>query len=160
MQANGFMEISSIYNYHQWRSDLASAGQPEIEELEILAGKGFDWIINIGLLNTDYALDDEAGLVMAMGLRYSHIPVLFEAPSLSDFENFTAVMNASEGHKRFVHCAANYRASVFVALYLHFFKNYNYESVMGQVYDIWQPDSVWQKFICNLLDQYALQESS
>ena len=160
MPLNSNRDINSIYNYHRWHPDLASAGQPEAEELEGLAAKGFDWIINIGLLDTDYALEDEAGLVKAMGLRYSHIPVVFEAPTCEDFERFCAIMEASEGHRRLVHCAANYRASVFIALYLHFYKNENYESVMNQVYEVWQPNSVWQRFIMQMLEQYALQEAT
>jgi len=158
MRSSKQLEINSIYNYHRWRPDLASAGQPDAEELEGLAGVGFEWIINISAPKSDGALDDEAKLVTAMGLRYSHIPVLFEAPSDADFERFCDIMDASKNHKRFVHCDSNYGASVLLALYLHFFENLDYENVMNQVYDIWQPNSVWQKFICRMLEQYALAE--
>lgn len=155
MRASSNYEISSIYNYLYWQHDLSSAGQPEQEELESLAGKGFNWIINIGLLHTDYALEDEAGLLQAMGLRYTHIPVSFERPSMESFTRFVEVMQQSEGYKRFVHCAANYRATVFIAMYLHLYQQHDYEAVMSKVYDIWQPDPVWRAFICRLLDQYT-----
>jgi len=155
MSTRSFGDFSSIYNYHQWRPDLASAGQPEVEELEALVAKGFNWGINLGLLGTYYALDDEAGLVHALGLHYRHIAVQFEAPTLDDFQRFCDIMNASEGGKRFVHCAANYRASVFIALYLHLYQNADYESVMNQVYQIWQPDKVWRPFISSVLEQHA-----
>jgi len=150
-------EINSLYNFHFWHTGLLSAGQPDEEELEGLAAKGVRRIINLDRVNSETALRDEAGLVTAMGLTYCHIPVRFEAPAAPEFHRFCAQMTDGEGQSCFVHCQANYISSVFVALYLHFYKSYSYENVMNQVYDIWQPNRVWQIFVSDLLQRHATQ---
>ena len=74
-------------------------------------------MVNLGLLDPRYCLTDEAGSVAALGLAYHHIPVDFNAPQAEDLLRFFAVMDGAQDQKVFVHCAANYRVSSFVALY-------------------------------------------
>ncbi len=44
-------------------------------------------------------------------MTYVNIPVNFEVPQSTDFEQFTKMMDVCAGQKVFVHCAANMRVS-------------------------------------------------
>ena len=94
---------------------IGTAGQPTEDELREVAVDGYRAIINLGLLNPEYCLPDEAGLAAALGLAYRHLPVSFDAPALADFEAFVAQMDAWSDERVFVHCAANLRVSSFMA---------------------------------------------
>src|SRR6516165_3362333 len=111
------MPIEDIRNFVSVSGDLATGGQPSEEQIRELSGAGFEVIVNLGLLDPRYGLADEAGLVQSLGREYHHVPVDFSAPQSNDLHRFFDVMDASRDKKVFVHCAANYRVSSFVALY-------------------------------------------
>ena len=96
---------------------LATAGQPSLEQLEAVADQGYRVVINLGLHDSYYALQDEAAWVEQLGMTYVHIPVDFTAPTLQDFTRFLNAMNLHQDKRCFVHCAENKRVSVFVTLY-------------------------------------------
>ena len=111
------MAIEEIRNYVALSGGLATGGQPSEEQIQELAQAGFELIINLGLLDPRYCLEDEVGLVRSLGMEYHHIPVNFQAPTIEDLTQFFTVMQAAAGKRIFVHCAANYRVSSFVSLY-------------------------------------------
>ena len=96
---------------------IGTAGQPTEDELREVAADGYRAMVNLGLLNPEYCLPDEAGLAASLGLAYRHLPVDFDAPALADFEAFVAQMDAWSNERVFVHCAANFRVSSFMAVY-------------------------------------------
>jgi protein tyrosine phosphatase (PTP) superfamily phosphohydrolase (DUF442 family) len=95
---------------------IATGGQPTEEQIAAIASAGCTTVINLGLHDADYALPDERGLVESLGMEYIHIPVLWEQPTEADLAQFGEVMQAHEDRDIFVHCAANKRVSVFIAL--------------------------------------------
>src|SRR5215468_6736069 len=111
------MAIDDIRNFVELSDHLATAGQPSEQHVRELASAGFEVIVNLGLLDPRYCLADEAGLTRSLGMAYHHIPVDFHAPQHQALGEFFRVMDASRGRSVFVHCAANYRVSSFVALY-------------------------------------------
>ena len=139
--------LEEIYNYRRLSDTLATSGQPNEEQLAEVAAAGFELVINLALTHTDYALEDEAGLVKSLGLSYVHIPVLWEEPAPIDLENFFAVMDANRDKRLYVHCAANMRVSAFVALYRIQRLGWPVEKAFADVYAIWQPNPTWQAFI-------------
>jgi len=62
-------------------------------------------------------LPDERGLVERLGLKYVHIPVEWQAPTAADLSKFISAIDAHADKKLFIHCAANKRVSVFMALH-------------------------------------------
>jgi len=46
-----------------------------------------------------------------------------------------------------IHCAANYRASVFTGLYLFAAAKLPEDELQDFVEDVWQPNTVWQQFL-------------
>jgi protein tyrosine phosphatase (PTP) superfamily phosphohydrolase (DUF442 family) len=126
---------------------LATGGQPSEEQIRALSAAGFEVIVNLGLLDPRYCLADEAGLVGSLGVEYHHIPVDFKAPQPNDLEQFVDVMDASRDKKVFVHCAANYRVSSFVALYGQAKLGWSAETADAHIQRVWEPNDTWKAFI-------------
>lgn len=139
--------LEAIYNF-RWRGpDLATAGQPLEEEFPAIAQAGFQLVINLALLDADYSLPDEPGLVRRLGMDFVHIPVVWEMPTQEKLLSFFETMERRSGQRIFLHCAANMRASVFLALRRILRQGWAREAALAEVHDIWQPDFVWQSFI-------------
>ena len=144
--------LASIYNYRQLGPRLAASGQPDEEELAAIAAAGYDLVLNIALHDDPaYSLPDEAGTVRGLGMRYLHIPVRFDAPTLGDLRRFFDAMDANRDSRIWVHCAANMRVSVFLGLYWHLREGRPLEQAFALQREIWEPDPVWQTFIARAL---------
>ncbi|HJP62806.1 MAG TPA: protein tyrosine phosphatase family protein [Mucilaginibacter sp.] len=139
--------MRGIYHFEKVSGKLACAGQPTEEQFRQMVAGQYDVVINLGLLNTQYSLPDEAGLMTELDLDYRHIPVVFEKPQLSELDNFIALMDKNTDKRILVHCAANYRASVFTGLYLFAVAKLQEEELQDFVEDVWQPNTVWQQFL-------------
>src|SRR5687768_7005582 len=98
--------LSKIYNFRAISERLATAGQPTEEQLRSVAEAGYAAVINLALATSDNALPTEGSIVSGLGMSYIHIPVDFKAPTTRDFQTFCGVMQAFEGQRVFVHCAA------------------------------------------------------
>ena len=127
------------------------------EELQAVAKAGYAVVINLALHDADYSLVDEAGWVHQLGMQYIHIPVIWDAPQLSDLEQFFAAMEQCQNKKVFVHCAANMRVSAFMALYRIIEQGWSQDEAFRKVYEIWDPESepVWYRFIQDALPGLA-----
>jgi protein tyrosine phosphatase (PTP) superfamily phosphohydrolase (DUF442 family) len=84
-------------------------------------------------------------------MDYVHIPVQFKAPTLDDLNRFFDVMDAAQGRKVFVHCAANIRVTTFLGLYRVLRLGWDEEAAFEPMRTIWQPDEVWSAFISRAL---------
>lgn len=154
---SGAGALEQIYNF-RWRApNLATAGQPLEDELHAVADAGFEVVIDLALLDAEYALPDEPGLVHSLGMRFFHIPVIWENPTLENFQQFCAVMDQVQGRKVFLHCAANMRVSVFLALYRMLHLGWSQAEAMAQVNDIWEPDAIWQCFMQTALNRDGIR---
>ena len=112
-----------------------------------IAAAGYEVVVNLATPTSDNALKDEAATVRALGMDYHNIPVVWEAPKLSDFEQFVPLMDSLAGQKVFVHCAANYRVSMFMALYAEKRWGWTRAQADAHIRRIWEPDEVWTRFI-------------
>jgi protein tyrosine phosphatase (PTP) superfamily phosphohydrolase (DUF442 family) len=142
----GENEISSISNYRQLSERIATSGQPSERELAAVARAGYQVVINLGLHDAPYALQDEGGLVRSLGLEYVHIPVVWERPAEADLERFFEAMDARQDRRLFVHCAANKRVAVFMALYRVLRLGWPAEEALQHVPVVSLPET-WQAFI-------------
>jgi len=141
------MAIDDIRNFVALSEHLATAGQPSEQHVRELAAAGFGVIVNLGLLDPRYCLADEAGLTRSLGMEYHHIPVNFNAPQSDDLQKFFEVMYTSREKKVFVHCAANYRVSGFIALYAQSRLGWSAEQADAHVSRVWNPNDTWRAFI-------------
>lgn len=139
--------LDDIYNYLEIDSRISTSGQPTGRQFELVRAAGFGDVINLAPHNAENALADEPGALAALGLDYTHIPVDFTRPTEADFEAFCMQMEARQGRKVWVHCAANMRVSAFI---------YRYRcEVLGEdplvarrdLSRIWEPYGVWKTFV-------------
>jgi protein tyrosine phosphatase (PTP) superfamily phosphohydrolase (DUF442 family) len=144
--------IESIYNFLQLSENIVTSGQPTEDQIVEIHQAGFEVVINLGLTGTDYALEDEAGLIANLGMKYIHIPVIWENPPLEDLDEFLSTMDLLQGKKIFVHCAANMRVSAFMALYRVLRLGWEPDRAMEDVHRIWEPNAVWDAFIKQALN--------
>ena len=143
------MSLDEINNFFAVDGRIGTAGQPSEDELREVADDGYVAVINLGLLNPEYCLPDEAGLVASLGLQYRHLPVSFDAPAPADFEAFVAQMDAWAGERVFVHCAANLRVSSFMAVYGEMRLGWSRDQADSHARTFWEPNRIWQRFVAD-----------
>ena len=141
------MAIQDIRNFVPVSDHLATGGQPSEPQVHDVAKAGFQVVVNLGLLDPRYCLADEASLARSLGLEYHHIPVDFKAPKADDLRRFFDVMDASRDRKVFVHCAANYRVSSFVALYGQARLGWSADQADAHIKRVWHLDDTWAEFV-------------
>jgi protein tyrosine phosphatase (PTP) superfamily phosphohydrolase (DUF442 family) len=147
------MALAEIRNFEDVDERLGTAGQPTEAQLGDVAGAGYQAVVNLGLLDPKYCLANEAASVGALGLGYRHIPVQFDAPAVEDFQAFAATMDEWKGKKVFVHCAANYRASAFLALYGELRLGWTRERADALAGKLWKPNDTWRAFIARCREE-------
>lgn len=141
------MSLHEIINVRQPSPALLLGGQPTEDELRAVADAGYTHAINLGLLDPAYCLADETGLARQLGMSYRHIPVDFEHPRLNELEAFASDISTHAHERLFVHCAMNYRASVFTALYLERHCDWTRTAADTLIRDVWEPYGAWPAFI-------------
>ncbi len=147
--------IQEIYNFNEISPQLSTAGMPTREQFQEIAQAGFEEVIDLSLKESVNHLPDEAELVQSLGMGYHHIPVIWEAPKLEDLEKFFQTMMNHPGRKVFVHCVANYRASVFTYLYRVLLQNEEQMKAQKDLLRIWKPNGTWLSFIQQALEAYT-----
>jgi protein tyrosine phosphatase (PTP) superfamily phosphohydrolase (DUF442 family) len=139
--------IEEIKNFARVSQSLATAGQPTDEQIEELKESGFQAVINLGLLNQPYSLNNEKEKVEAMGMQYVHIPIAFESPNEDQFSQFLKAMDYFQGKQVFLHCAANYRASSFAYLHGRLKKGWDKGKAEEFIRKIWEPNPTWRSYL-------------
>jgi protein tyrosine phosphatase (PTP) superfamily phosphohydrolase (DUF442 family) len=82
-----------------------------------------------------------------LGMEYVGIPIDWENPTLSDFEDLADLLDENIESKVWVHCAKNMRVSAMIYLYNRIRKGYSEEVSRRYLEQIWQPNKIWQNFI-------------
>lgn len=126
---------------------IATSGQPTAHALARWARCGTRVIINLGLANAGDVLPDERGTVSRWGMRYIHLPVSFESPTDDDLRRFFATMDEVGDEDVLVHCAKNYRVSVFVALYAESRWGWSRPRADAWITAVWRPNETWTRFL-------------
>lgn len=141
------MQLDAIKGYLPLTPDILTAGQPTQAQLSLLKAAGFHHVINLGLMDPRYCLADEAGSVRSLGLAYTHIPVDFNAPDAGSLHRLFAGLDAAGGQRVFVHCAANYRVTCFMALYAQSRWHWTQARADAVIGIIWTPNPTWSAFL-------------
>jgi len=140
-----------ILNFVEVDGLLACAGQPRPEQFALLAGHGFAEVINLATAASTGHLPDEAELCARAGLGFHWLPVAWDAPTPGNFDDFRAWLTPRRGRKVLVHCAKNWRASLFVALYRALEEGLAPDEAWDEVLQVWEPDDVWTAFARTVL---------
>ncbi len=139
--------LDDILHHHEVSRRLHSSGQPTAEELPVIADAGFTAVINLAMNHSDGALPQEGQWLNKLGLAYAQVPVPFEAPTTAHLQAFFGLMQAWAGERVWVHCALNYRASVFLYLHARQVEQASHEQAQAAMWPYWQPDDCWERFI-------------
>jgi protein tyrosine phosphatase (PTP) superfamily phosphohydrolase (DUF442 family) len=144
-------KLEDIHNFLEISDWLSTAGQPKAEEFALLKTDGFAKVMNLALPTSTNALDNEAEIVKSLGMEYIHIPVIWDCPTLADFQKFAETLNQSlidkSTGKVFIHCAMNMRVSVFVYLYRRIYQGTSHLEASQDLDKIWTPNPIWHEFI-------------
>lgn len=131
------------YNFVQVTERIATSGVVPLDEFPAIAAAGYRHVINLLPDDNQYAEPGEDETVRSLGMRYVHIPIDIENPTMSDFQQFERAMEDAASEPVWVHCAANWRVSAFVSLYgqarLGWSRDRGDELVRG----IWEPTPPW-----------------
>lgn len=145
-------ELNEIRNYIEYSPTLSSAGQPSKEQLKMLPAAGFERVVYIAFASQDGAIADEGAIVKDLGMDYIHVPVVWDAPTKSDFYAFAGAMQGEPSRKTLLHCAANYRASAFSFLYRVIHESIPVAAAKADMNSVWTPNEVWTKLILAILE--------
>ncbi len=146
--------LENIYNFLQISERIGTSGQPSKEEFALIKEAGYQLVVNLALPESPNALAEEKQIVESYGMEYVHIPVAWEKPKLEDVKDFFQVMQANAEKKIFVHCAANKRVSAFIYLYRRLQEGISDVEAKKDLYQIWTPNQIWQRFIEQVMDFY------
>lgn len=91
---------------------VTTSGRLTEADIAALDELGVGHVINLALANSPGALPNEAELLAARGIRYTHIPVPFGAPDESHLAAFREAL-ATDASPVHVHCIMNWRVSAF-----------------------------------------------
>lgn len=151
--------LDGIVNYLEYSDRFASAGQPTAEQLNTVSDAGFERIIYIAFSSDGNALANEDRLVRELGMDYVQIPVVWDAPTLADFDSFAAVMQSAPTKKTLLHCQVNMRATVFAFLYRVLYEDVAMAAAWTDMNRIWQPNATWQALIVEVLEAHGAPTS-
>lgn len=141
-----------IRGWQRLTSRITTSGRLEDKDPPRLAAIGVGHVINLALDDHPEALPEEGGKLAAQGIRYTHIPVPFDAPAEAHYAAFVEALESDDAPVH-IHCIANYRVSAF-------FYRYHRERGMGEgearalMERQWAPDAIvhpstrpWAEFI-------------
>ena len=141
------MDENSIYNYKLLTEGIATSGQPTEDELIYISNAGYSVVINLGLHNAEYSVKNESSFFKSKNIKYIHIPVIFDEPKEIELMSFIKSLDSYKDSKVFVHCAANKRVSVFIALYRIISLGWPADKAIKELKKVWLPNEIWQSFI-------------
>jgi protein tyrosine phosphatase (PTP) superfamily phosphohydrolase (DUF442 family) len=148
--------LEDIYNYLQISDSIATAGQPTEAQFPMIKDSGYQVVVNLALPESTNALPNESAIAENLGMQYIHIPVIWENPTLENFQDFTNILQANADRSVFVHCAANMRVSAFMYLYNRIYKQMSEEQAQNNLAQIWTPNDTWQQFIQNAIANHQV----
>lgn len=130
---------------------VTTSGKLDPADPARLAAIGVRQVVNLALEDHPEALADEAAVVAAQGIGYTHIPVPFDAPGEDHFARFREALAGDEPVH--VHCIMNWRVSAFFYR-LHREQGMSEAEARALMQRQWDPDSsdhpmaaAWAEFI-------------
>lgn len=153
------LAVEKILNFVKINESLISSGQPLEHEFELIKNEGFEVVINLALNDSTNAINNEDLVVSSLGLIYIHIPVDFENPKTEQASIFLNSLKSLKNRKVWVHCAFNYRATIFIYLYHKHLLHTPFENIDFKVFDEWTPDEKWQKIMKTPYEELFLDKN-
>lgn len=106
---------ADIRSWQRRADGITTSGKLAPHDPARLAAIGVRHVINLALASHPEALADEAALMAAAGIAYTHIPVPFDAPTPDHVAALQQALTAHPGAVH-VHCIMNWRVTAFFYL--------------------------------------------
>jgi len=139
--------MNTILNYIKINENISTSGQPRKKQFKKIAKNGFEIVINLALHNSNNALKNENKIVSKNNMIYIHIPISWDNPERSRLKLFCSILKTlqKQNKKVYIHCAKNYRVSVFMHYY---FKNIlNIKDKKFKAPKSYKPNKTWNKIL-------------
>ena len=141
-------EVKRIYNYCKVPNLFETSGQPDNQQLKLLAKKGYEVVINLAPSSLiEGSVINEAEILEKENVEYINIPVDFFKPTERDFKEFVSNLEKNKNKKIWIHCAANKRVSAFVYKYRRDILKLSHDEIIGDMEAIWTPNKIWNSFL-------------
>lgn len=157
------MKTESIFNFIPIGDRVGTGGQPTQEQFRAARDEGYQAVVNLAPSNAEnHALADEDRLVDSLGMAYHHIPVEWASPTLAHFDAFVRTMESLKDKKVLVHCAANFRVTMFYALYATRNEGWSEQQADELIARIWESrpdyrmDATWSSFLNDVRHSISL----
>lgn len=141
------MTDPDVLNWRRVDARTTTSGQPSAAQLAAIRDLGVAHVINLALHTHEQALPNEAATVAGLGMRYTHIPVAFDAPTEADYARFCTAMAATGGAAVHVHCIVNARVTAFFYRYRREVLGVADADARSMLDTVWRPGGVWAAFI-------------
>jgi phosphoglycerate dehydrogenase-like enzyme/protein tyrosine phosphatase (PTP) superfamily phosphohydrolase (DUF442 family) len=139
--------LTPIFNFRRLSDRVITSGLQTADQLRAVSDAGFEVVISLLPDDDEETLPGERGIVEGLGLAFEQIPVIWTRPTHDDLVAFFRLMARHAERPVYVHCAANFRVSAFMALHRVLRLGWPIEAAMEDVHAIWQPYDYWQAFI-------------
>lgn len=137
-------------------AQLTSSGQPTAKALEGLAAQGYEAVIYLAPPHVSDAVRDENLIVGRQNMVFVNIPIVFNKPTVSDYENFAAILQGLGNKKILVHCQVNMRASTMVFLYRVVVGKEDPAKAYEAVSKVWTPGGPWKQLMLDVLQKHKI----
>ena len=146
-------ELDDIVNYREYSATLSSSGQPDKDQLGYVRESGFERVVYLAFSDDHTSVPNEDRIVKDLGMDYVHIPVVWDAPSKTDFYAFASAMQSAPDKKTLVHCQVNFRASTFSFLYRVLYEGVPVDQSKNDMNSVWVPNDTWRNLVFDILEE-------
>lgn len=150
------MNITKAYNFIHINERISSSGLIIKVDLQSFVDEGYQYIINLLPDDNEHARKGEKESFAALGIGYTYIPVDWEAPTQINYDAFETAMLENKDLKLHIHCAANYRATAFYAIYAHKHHGWSADKINEFTSEIWNLSDypIWREFVNEMTDEF------
>ena len=127
-----------IRNWLRLNDRITTSGKLDVGDPARIAATGARHVINLALDDHPEALPDEAAKMAQAGMRYTHIPIPFDAPTDEHYEAFRAALDADDAPVH-IHCIMNWRVSALLYRYNRDEKGMAEPDARALMRRIWDP---------------------
>ena len=101
-----------IRNFLQISADFCTGGQPRPEHFAQLKAQGVKAVLNLRTPG-EHRAEEEQQAVIAAGLKYFNIPVVYTTPRPEQVDEFLRITDEAANRPMFIHCTAAIRVGGF-----------------------------------------------
>jgi protein tyrosine phosphatase (PTP) superfamily phosphohydrolase (DUF442 family) len=103
---------ATIRNFMRVSTDFCTGGQPRPEHFARLKAEGVTAVLNLRTPG-EYQAEEERRAVVAAGLKYFNVPVVYAAPTNAAADEFLKITDDPANRPMFIHCTAAIRVGGF-----------------------------------------------